>query len=350
MSTSVTGNIRDLGTTAITERAFVRFWLRGTNGNQARVAGTAVLVPRYKDFMPDSNGLISGTLYSTRDSAGTGNGEIEVGGSQMAAWYGMVIYRDGRPGPEIPIHALNTGSINITSVTPITTNPVVTAPTGDSTYARLDGGNQPFTAQVVVTPTTNQHKVGSSPNQTTLNFPAPSGNVTLAFPNTTDTMVGRATTDTLTNKTLTNPRLTASSTIQDSAGAVSMGVTVKTGSAAGNYTTTSASYTDIDGTNLAATVTVPTGWKAIIHATMFGNNGTLNSGSVCISDGTTTLRETNFGAAAANAPIALQHVFTGDGAAHTFKLRFKSAATTTTIANTSATDAPIMTVTLIPSN
>ena len=61
---------------------------------------------------------------------------------------------------------------------------------------------------LAATATTNQLVTGASPNLTTSNYPASSGAVTLTFPNTTDTIVGRATTDTLTNKTLTSPVLT----------------------------------------------------------------------------------------------------------------------------------------------
>lgn len=53
----------------------------------------------------------------------------------------------------------------------------------------------------------HQIVTGTSPNTTTLNFAVPSGAVGLEFPNTNDTMVGRATIDTLTNKTLTQPKL-----------------------------------------------------------------------------------------------------------------------------------------------
>jgi len=43
----------------------------------------------------------------------------------------------------------------------------------------------------------------------TLSFPDPAANVTVTFPSTTDTLVARATTDTLTNKTLTTPTIAA---------------------------------------------------------------------------------------------------------------------------------------------
>lgn len=50
-----------------------------------------------------------------------------------------------------------------------------------------------------------QLTIGTTPNLTNLCFPAPSGAITLTFPATTDTVVGRGTTDTLNNKTLNNP-------------------------------------------------------------------------------------------------------------------------------------------------
>jgi hypothetical protein len=57
----------------------------------------------------------------------------------------MQVFVGGKGGPEIPVHALNTATLNISSVVPITTTPVVTAPTGDSTYFRKDAGNSPIT-------------------------------------------------------------------------------------------------------------------------------------------------------------------------------------------------------------
>ncbi len=67
---------------------------------------------------------------------------------------------------------------------------------------------QTFTLPIIDLATDNQFVLGAGGNQTTLDFPPPTGNVTLHFPNTADTMVGRATTDTLTNKTLVNPTIT----------------------------------------------------------------------------------------------------------------------------------------------
>lgn len=136
--------------------AFVRFWLRGCAGNQPRITGTGIIGPSlggvyYFDVVANSSGVISGTLYSNRDNAGTGNGEIECGGSYTATWYGMQTFVNGKGGPEVPIYAKNGATFDISNVTPITTTPVVVAPTGDSTYARIDGGNTPFTGPVTFT-------------------------------------------------------------------------------------------------------------------------------------------------------------------------------------------------------
>jgi hypothetical protein len=152
-ATTVTGKIQNLGTGNVTHGAFVRFWLRGCGGNQPRVNGTSVISPTqggvfFFDFPADASGNISGTLYSTRDATGNGNGEIECGGSLTAVWYAMQVFYAGNGGPEVQIHAKIGATLNISNVAPITTNPVVAAPAGDGTYSRLDTGNTPFTGNV----------------------------------------------------------------------------------------------------------------------------------------------------------------------------------------------------------
>lgn len=153
-TTTVTGTISTLGTGTIGQGAFVRFWLRGCGGNQPRVGGVGVIGPTqggvfYFDFAANGSGAISGTLYSTRDNAGTGNGDIECGGSKTAVWYGMQIFVAGKGGPEVAVHAKSGSTLDISNVSAITTNPVVTAPTGDNTYLRLDAGNSPITGPIV---------------------------------------------------------------------------------------------------------------------------------------------------------------------------------------------------------
>ena len=133
-------------------------------------------------------------------------------------------------------------------------------------------------------------------------------------------------------------------------------VTLKTGSGGGDYTTSSASYVDVDGTNLAYTVTVPTGWKALVTgiAEMYQSTAA-NQLWLAVTDGTTTLREveiTDLIGTSATAVAVAQTVFTGDGASHTFKLRFRTgnAADAANITNGSSTHCPTLTVLLTPSN
>src|SRR6185312_5116698 len=154
MATTVSGSLKTLATSAATSssNAFVRFVLRGTRGAQPTVVGTGAIAPLvsadgmfYTDVAADGSGNVSGTIYSTRDATGLLGGDISVGGSAIAVWYGMIVYNNGVAGPEIPVHAKNSSTLDPSSVTPITTLPVVSAPTGDGTYLRLDAGNSPIT-------------------------------------------------------------------------------------------------------------------------------------------------------------------------------------------------------------
>jgi hypothetical protein len=183
-TTQVTGNVKNLGTSPVSAGTFVRFYLRGCSGNLPRVNGSGIVAPTlgnvyYFDFVPDSTGLIQGTLYSTRDGTGLGPGEIECGGSMTAVWYGMQPYFYGKAGPETAIHALNGVALDVAKVAPITSNPVVTASVG-LTALKLPGSISGFT----------------------LVQAEPQASGVLTLPAATDTLIGLMTTDTLFNKTL----------------------------------------------------------------------------------------------------------------------------------------------------
>lgn len=149
-TTTVTGRISTLGTGTVGSGAYVRFWLRGCAGNQPRISGVGIIAPTqggvfYFDFPANGSGIISGTLYSNRDATGLLGGEIECGGSYTATWYGMQAFVNGKGGPEVPVFADNTVGIDISTVTPITSLPVTSAPTpgqlSTTPFASLSAAN-----------------------------------------------------------------------------------------------------------------------------------------------------------------------------------------------------------------
>ena len=116
---AISGNLQDAGGSAISGRVFVRFWLRGCNDNQPRVAGVALIAPTggpgyYKDFTPDAAGAISGTLYK--------NSEVECNGATGNTWWGVQVYRDGKPGPETP-YGVVAASFSLNTASPLVQSP-----------------------------------------------------------------------------------------------------------------------------------------------------------------------------------------------------------------------------------
>lgn len=155
--------------------------------------------------------------------------------------------------------------------------------------------------------------------------------------------------------------------IQNVGGTATMGLTFKTGSGAGNYTgTNTAAFASVDTTNLCAVITVPTGWKLKVDASATIESATgavaqsfalADAGTSCTGGGVTALAGTERDVtppALGTFDVVLhtQYIFSGDGAAHSFSLVAKTsnAADAWGIQNTSATAAPSMTFTLMPSN
>jgi hypothetical protein len=120
-------------------------------------------------------------------------------------------------------------------------------------------------------------------------------------------------------------------------------ITLKKGTGLGNYTTTSATYVDMDSTNLALTVIVPVGQKVLISVTATKIVTASNDGQMAITDGATLLAETQSATVVGSQTEPLIYAFTGDGASHTFKIRFKSNTGTITYANDTVTHTPVMT-------
>ena len=132
-------------------------------------------------------------------------------------------------------------------------------------------------------------------------------------------------------------------------------LTLKKGSGAGNYVHGGdVVYTDVDGSNLALTVTIPTGWKLGINASgQVGTATAIAAASVSLYD-SATLIETSVTSQGIGVlePWALNWVIAGDGNSHTVKLQYKTAVLgdAVTMANSASTITPTMVFTLMPSN
>jgi hypothetical protein len=445
MPTLITGTLVDAATNPVTSGTFVRFQLRGHTGIQPVITGVGAMTPGagsgreyFVDFTPNASGVISGSVYSTRDATGLLAGEITVNGNGTACWWEVSIYRNAKKVSSTHVHAKKGVTLDVGNLTALSTTPVATAPSGDSTYARLDGSNTPFTGVIQFlqgillalgksvawstdlflgrgaagtltvgttagasdgTVSAATYQVGgvsqsgtgplaatgspvfttpnigvataTSVNKLTLTQPATGATLTILDGKTakvdntlefagpdasvqtfqaTGTIVSRTSTDTLTNKTLTAPVINGTPT-----GTGIPTLTLKKGSGAGNYTSTSLTAVQVDGTNLAFTVTIPIGWKLSVQASgSIGSNTASVTVAVSITDGGTKLQEvTALGPTAAGLiPFSISSIITGDGASHTIDLRFftTNASDAVAILNASSNQLPTMVFNLSPSN
>lgn len=132
-------------------------------------------------------------------------------------------------------------------------------------------------------------------------------------------------------------------------------ITYKTGSSAGDYTTTSTNYVGVDGTNLLASIFIPTGWKLVVSASgaIHSNTAAVQVFTAIADGGTPTVVNTSLVGAPANPTnFSLNTVISGNGATHSIDLRFKTsnAADAANIVNTAGNGIPQMVFTLMPSN
>lgn len=140
---------------------------------------------------------------------------------------------------------------------------------------------------------------GSTSGTTALQATAIAGTTTLTLPAVTDTLVGKTTSDILTNKTLTTPTISdftnATHNHTNSAGGGVLGGSALSTSAlklgyaqiTTNFTTTSTSATQV--TSLTATVTVPAGGRGVkitAYAPLLYTNAVTSRATMGIWDGT----------------------------------------------------------------
>ncbi len=139
--TTVTATLKDVGGNVLTgKNDCIVFQLRNYGSNQPKVTASGVLldVKPFKACM-DGSGPISVTI--------TDNYSISPAGT----FYRVTSYQKGEVfrSADYLICTVTGGAcsgtistFDLNSVAPITTTPVVIPPSGDTTYQRLDGGNQ----------------------------------------------------------------------------------------------------------------------------------------------------------------------------------------------------------------
>jgi cytochrome c oxidase assembly factor CtaG len=164
---------------------------------------------------------------------------------------------------------------------------------------------QSTTTVLNVSNTTNQLVLGTT-NTTTITAPAPAASITLTLPSgTSDTLVGRATTDTLTNKTLTAPVI---STITNGGGTLTLpsGITDTlvgrtTTDTLTNKTLTTPIIAQILTNAGAATLTLPTSSDTLVGraTTDTLTNKNLSNTNVFYVDGTDATKRFAFQSSAA---------------------------------------------------
>lgn len=139
-------------------------------------------------------------------------------------------------------------------------------------------------------------------------------------------------------------------------------LSLKKGSGGGNYTNATTSYTVADSTNLCLTVTIPSGWKlGIVASGSLGTSTAIADSFAAVTDnascstansGILAEAQVDAGTIAGFGGFTLNSVITGNGAAHSIALQFRTSnvADTANLLNSTATLTPTMSFTLMPSN
>jgi len=146
-------------------------------------------------------------------------------------------------------------------------------PNGGQLYILNNAGGDNFQFNTSSNPTFSMHQ---NSNVTNLGLVNPTGTRNILFPDASDTLVGKATTDTLTNKTLTAPTLTGTTVVAslDISGDIDVDGT------------TNLDVVDIDGAVNMATTALVTGVLTTTAATVFNGGFASNAVSnVIAADG-----------------------------------------------------------------
>lgn len=155
--TTVTGKIQTPSGSALTASTYVLFDLEYCGQNQPRIAGTAQL-PALELKLTlnrgiDSSGNISTSLY--------GNDQITCGVTLGGTRWRVTYVVAGNPGP-VCDYNITGASWDLNTQICSTVAPVVTPPSGDTTYGRIDTGNMPFTGPISACRVNGRYEVGST--------------------------------------------------------------------------------------------------------------------------------------------------------------------------------------------
>lgn len=134
---TVTANLQNMFGAAQATKTQVCFSLTDGNGNQLsnpRTSGGVIVPTATQCVLPNGSGVVSTPVIA--------NDQITPAGSIYSVTY---LFNGRQVHGDIYQFLLADGTENLNTKVGLTTPPVVPTPTGDTTYARLDGANSPFT-------------------------------------------------------------------------------------------------------------------------------------------------------------------------------------------------------------
>jgi len=181
------------------------------------------------------------------------------------------------------------GGVNCASGSQIWSVDGITGQLGLLSLANTWSGVQTFSQPIKITPSVNQLVLGTSPNTTTINAPAPAGAITITLPTVTSTLAPLSG-GTFTNTTLTSPTIVTPTVggILNQNGPGTYMIATNTGAG-----TTLGTLTKLNSSGALIAAITDTGGVVGIAVAGAGASGTVTiqqSGSLnCVFDNTTTL-------------------------------------------------------------